>query len=266
MIEFIDTHAHVYEQEFDADRADVMRRAADAGVGRMLLPAIDSESYERMLAMCRDYPDRCFPMMGLHPTSVNDNPCWERDLALVRDYLAQNDRKFCGVGEIGLDYYWSSDFRDWQRAAFESQIEMALEFGLPIAVHVRDAWEDTVDTVSRFAGRGLRGVFHAFSGTAEDLNALRSSGDFLFGVGGTVTFKKSKTADVVREMELSEIVLETDCPYLTPVPHRGERNEPAYVSYVCSRIAEIKEMTIAEVAAATTANAERMFCCSSRAE
>ena len=258
-MEYIDTHAHVYEPEFDDDRDEMMSRAAEAGVRRMLLPAIDGESYERMFAMCRKYPDRCFPMMGLHPTSVNDNPRWEQDLAVVSDLLKQNDEKFCGVGEIGLDYYWSTDFREQQREAFVRQVELSLRFGLPIAVHVRDAWEDTVEIMKRFAGRGVRGVFHAFSGTTEDLFALRQCGDFMFGVGGTVTFKKSAAADAVRNMELSEILLETDCPYLTPVPYRGRRNEPAYVPYIAARVAELKETTVGEVAAVTSANAERMF-------
>ena len=258
-MEYIDTHAHVYEPEFDDDRDEMMSRAAEAGVRRMLLPAIDGESYERMFAMCRKYPDRCFPMMGLHPTSVNDNPRWEHDLAVVSDLLKQNDQKFCGVGEIGLDYYWSTDFREQQREAFVRQVELSLRFGLPIAVHVRDAWEDTVEIMKRFAGRGVRGVFHAFSGTTDDLLALRRCGDFMFGVGGTVTFKKSAAADAVRNMELSEILLETDCPYLTPVPYRGRRNEPAYVPYIAARVAELKETTVGEVAAVTSANAERMF-------
>ena len=259
MTEYIDTHAHVYEPEFDADRDCVMERAARAGVRRLLLPAIDGESYERMFGMCRRYPERCFQMMGLHPTSVNENPRWEQDLTRVRELLKEPPVRFCGVGEIGLDYYWSTDFRDEQREAFVRQVEWSLEFGLPVAVHVRDAWDDTVDIVRGFAGRGVRGVFHAFSGTVEHLQELRGCGDFIFGIGGTVTFRKSRVADVVREMELSEIVLETDCPYLTPVPHRGERNEPAYIPFVAARIAEIKGVAVEEVAAATTKTAEKCF-------
>lgn len=259
MIACVDTHAHIYEPEFDADRSEVMARAAEAGVGLMLLPAIDGESYERMFDLCRSYPDRCRPMMGLHPTSVNDNERWEQDLARVRELLKDPPVRLCGVGEIGLDYYWSRDFRREQREAFVRQVEWSLEFGLPVAVHVRDAWDDTVEIVKNFAGRGVRGVFHAFSGTADHLRELRECGDFVFGVGGTVTFKKSKAADVVAQMELSEMVLETDCPYLTPVPHRGERNEPAYIPYICARIAEIKGVAVGEVAAATTATAERIF-------
>ena len=260
MIEYIDTHAHVYEPEFDADRAEVMERAAEAGVGRMLLPAIDRESYRRMLDMALEYPDRCFPMMGLHPTSVNDNPRWREELELVEQMLKNPETgRFCGVGEIGLDYYWSRDFVREQREAFERQIDMSLRYGLPIAVHVRDAREDTLAILRNFEGQGVRGVLHAYSGTVEDLDALRRCGDFLFGVGGVVTFKNSKLGEAVAEMELSEIVLETDCPYLTPAPHRGKRNEPSYIPYICARIAEVKGVEPEEVAAAATAATERMF-------
>ena len=265
MTEYIDTHAHVYEPEFDADREDVMKRAAEAGVERLLLPAIDRESYDRMLEMCDRWPDRCFPMMGLHPTSVNDNPRWQDDLTLVAEYLErhnenrQNDKRFCAVGEIGLDYYWSREFCPQQREAFERQIDMSLRHGLPIAVHVRDAKEDTIAILRNFERCGVRGVLHAYSGSAGDLDRVRRCGDFLFGVGGVVTFRKSTLGEAVREMELSEIVLETDCPYLTPAPHRGKRNEPAYIPYICSRIAELKGVAAEDVAAAATANAERMF-------
>lgn len=257
---YIDTHAHVYEAEFDDDRAEVMAAAAEAGVERLLLPAIDGESYGRMFDLCREYPDRCFPMMGLHPTSVNDNPNWEEDLHAVSRMLKNPPvERFYGVGEIGLDYYWSTDFRMQQRTAFAAQLEMSLEYGLPVAVHVRDAWDDTLEIVETFRGRGLRGIFHAFSGTAECYSRLKECGDFLFGIGGTVTFKKSTAAEVVKVMPLGDMVLETDCPYLTPVPFRGGRNQPAYIPYICRRIAELKGVAEEDVAAATTAAAERMF-------
>lgn len=257
---FIDTHTHIYEPEFDADRADVVTRALEAGVGRMLLPAIDGDSYERMFAACREWSGCCFAMMGLHPTSVNDNDHWESDLQRVEELLKNPPAlRFYGVGEIGLDYYWSRDFADRQREVFERQLELSLEFGLPVAVHTRDAWDDTVEIVRRFAGRGLRGVFHAFSGSAENVRDLLACGDFLFGIGGTVTFKKSSVAEVVAGLDLDRIVLETDSPYLTPVPFRGSRNEPAYIPYICNRIAELKGVTALEVAAATTAAAEGMF-------
>lgn len=264
----IDTHSHLYDEAFDADRDEAFARAVEAGVERLLLPAIDSESHERLFGLCRRHPDRCIPMMGLHPTSINDNPRWREELALVERYLAappEGIARWCAVGEIGLDLYWSRDAQAEQTEAFRRQIELALHYGLPIAVHVRDAWPETLEVMRAYRDRGVRGVFHAFSGTMETYRELRGLGDFRFGVGGVVTFKKSKVADVVREMELADIVLETDCPYLTPVPHRGERNESAYVRLVCERVAELKGLAPDEVAAATTATACALFGLSSAA-
>lgn len=258
----IDTHSHLYDPAFDTDREEALARAAAEGVHRLLLPAIDSESHERLFDLCRRHPGRCIPMMGLHPTSVNDNPRWREELALVERYLASPPAgidAFCAVGEIGLDLYWSRDFRAEQTEAFRRQIDLALEYALPIAVHTRDAWPETVALMRDYAGRGVRGVFHAFSDSAETYRTLKELGDFVFGIGGVVTFKKSPLAEVVREMDLCDILLETDCPYLTPAPHRGQRNESAYVRYVCDKVAQIKGLTPEEVARATTANAERMF-------
>ena len=257
-----DTHSHLYEPEFDEDREEALARAAEAGVQRLLLPAVDAESYGAMFALARQYPELCRPMMGPHPTSVNDNPRWREELALAEHYLAsppEGIARFCAVGEIGLDLYWSRDFRQEQYEAFRRQIDLSLAYGLPIAVHTRNAWPETAELMRTYRGRGVRGVFHAFSDSAETYRELKNYGDFAFGIGGVVTFRKSKLADVVCEMDLCDIVLETDCPYLTPVPHRGERNESAYVRFVCEKVAELKGLTPEEVATATTANAERIF-------
>lgn len=257
-----DTHSHLYDEAFDADREAVFARAVEAGVERLLLPAIDSESHARLFDLCRRHPDRCFPMMGLHPTSINENPRWREELALVEGYLAappEEIARWCAVGEIGLDLYWSRDAQAEQVEAFRRQIDLSLVYGLPIAVHVRDAWPETLEVVREYGGRGVRGVFHAFSGGLDVYRELRTLGEFRFGIGGAVTFKKSPQAEVVREMELGDMVLETDCPYLTPVPHRGERNEPAYVRFVCEKIAELKGLTPEEVAAATTVTAQEFF-------
>jgi TatD DNase family protein len=198
--------------------------------------------------------------MGLHPTSVNDNPAWREDLQLVEEYLENSPvGQFCGVGEIGLDFYWSSDFRAEQMEAFERQIELSLRYNLPIAVHTRSAWAEMCEVIEGFRGRGVKGVFHAFSDGVETFARLRECGDFMFGIGGVVTFKKSPLAEVVREIPLAELLLETDCPYLTPVPFRGQRNESAYIPYICEKIAEIKGVSVEEVAMQTTLNAERMF-------
>ena len=211
----IDTHSHLYDEAFDTDREEAFERARAEGVRRLLLPAIDSESHERLFDLCRRHPDRCTPMMGLHPTSVNENPRWREELALVEHYLESRPEgipPFCAVGEIGLDLYWSREFREEQIEAFRRQIELSLQYRLPIAVHTRDAWPETVDIMHEYRGRGIRGVFHAFSDGIETYHALKSCGEFLFGIGGVVTFKKSRLAEVVREMELRDLVLETDCP------------------------------------------------------
>lgn len=261
-MKLIDTHAHPYVEEFDADREATLERAAAAGVERLLLPAIDTQSHPTLFDLCRRFPERCIPMMGLHPTSVNDNPRWREELAAVGHFLQtppDGIARFCAVGEIGLDFYWSRDCKEEQTTAFRRQIEWALQYDLPVAVHTRDAWPETVALIGEWRGSGLRGVFHAFSGTLETYEKLRSGGEFYFGIGGVVTFKKSPLAAVVREMALEDILLETDSPYLTPAPHRGERNEPAYVRFVCEKVAELKGLTPEEVAAATTNNAERLF-------
>lgn len=264
----IDTHSHLYEPEFDDDRDEALARSVGAGVGRLLLPAIDSASHGRLFDLCRRHPARCIPMMGLHPTSVNDNPRWSEEVALVEYYLDNPPAQmppFCAVGEIGLDYYWSDRFVAEQREAFDIQCRLAARRDLPVAIHTRAAWDDMRHAIAaasqeaREKGLRLRGVFHAFSEDADTYRALSGCGDFLFGIGGVVTFKKSRLAETVREMALEEIVLETDCPYLTPAPHRGERNESAYVRFICEKVAELKGMTPEEVAAATTRNAERLF-------
>lgn len=266
-MQLIDTHSHLYAEEFDADRAEAILRAREGGVERLLLPAIDSESHERMFALAKAYSDLCRPMMGLHPTSVNDNPRWREELAMVERYFAQPPEgiSFCAAGEIGLDYYWSQEFVAEQREAFIAQCRLAARLDLPVAIHTRAAWDDMCDILeaetAQAAARGesLRGVLHAFSEGADIYRRLKACGDWLFGIGGVVTFKKSVVAEAVTEMALEDIILETDCPYLTPVPYRGKRNESAYVRYVCEKVAEIKGVSADEVARITSANARRMF-------
>ncbi len=258
----IDTHSHIYEPEFDADRAEAMQRCLDEGVELLMLPAIDRESYERMFELVREYPQMVRPMMGLHPTSVNENPAWREDLELVESYLQnppQGVERFWGVGEIGLDLYWSREYKEQQIEAFKAQIEMAIRYDLPIVVHTRDAWGEMCEIMEQYADKGVRGVFHAFSDGVESYHRLKKCGDFLFGIGGVVTFKKSKLAQVVQQMELEDILLETDCPYLTPTPHRGERNESSYVRFVCAKVAELKCVDYHVVAEQTTANTKRIF-------
>ena len=259
MIEIIDTHSHIYCSAFDEDRSEVIDRAKRDGISHILLPAVDSESHDAMLALA-DSCDICTPMMGVHPTTMNNNPSWREELLLVERYLKEAPAgRFCAVGEIGLDLYWSKEFRDQQVEAFTYQIDLALLYDLPVVIHARDAWEQTIEIIERYKGRGLRGVFHAFSGDLDIYNRLKQCGDFVFGIGGVVTFKKIALADVVRQMDLCDIVLETDSPYLTPAPYRGKRNESQYTIYICDKIAELKGMASREVAAQTTVNAKRIF-------
>ena len=258
----IDTHSHIYDEAFDNDRREVVERACAAGVERIVLPAIDGESNERLFDMCREYGDYVVPLMGLHPTSINDNPRWREELAEVEQLLAeppQGVERFYGVGEIGLDLYWSRDWQAEQEEAFRAQLELAVKHNLPIVVHTRDAWAEMASIIEGYMGRGLRGVFHAFSADVEMYERLRKCGDFVFGIGGVVTFKKSALAEVVKSMRLEDLVVETDAPYLTPVPHRGTRNESSYVRFVAQKIAELKGVEYEIVAEQTTANAKRIF-------
>ena len=258
----IDTHSHIYDEVFDADRAEVVNRAKEVGVERIVLPAIDGESNERLFEMCREWGDYVVPLIGLHPTSVNDNPRWREALAEVERLLAnppQGVSRFYGVGEIGLDLYWSRDWQAEQTDAFRAQLDMALHHNLPIVVHTRDAWEEMAAIIEEYRGKGLRGIFHAFSSDVAMYERLREYGDFLFGIGGVVTFKKSALAEVVKSMQLEDLVIETDAPYLTPVPHRGTRNESSYVRFVAQKIAELQGVEYEVVAEQTTANAKRIF-------
>lgn len=258
----IDTHSHIYDEAFDADRETVVERAKQEGVERIVLPAIDGESNERLFEMCRTYGDYVVPLMGLHPTSVNYNPRWREKLAEVERLLAnppQGVTRFYGVGEIGLDLYWSRDWQAEQTEAFRAQLDMALKYDLPIVVHTRDAWEEMAAIIEEYRDNGLRGIFHAFSADVAMYERLREYGDFVFGIGGVVTFKKSALAEVVKDMQLEDLVIETDAPYLTPAPHRGTRNESSYVRFVAQKIAELKGVEYEVVAERTTVNAKRIF-------
>lgn len=253
----IDTHCHPYVDDYADDLPDMLRRAQSAGVQRVLCPGIDSESHEKMLAVCRANPDFCIPMMGLHPTVVNDNPLWERELKIVEDYLVKE--KFCAIGEVGLDLHWSRDFLPQQIAAFERQIELSLRYNLPLAIHTRDAWPEMLAVLERYSGRGLRGVLHAFSGSVDEYLRARRFGDFALGLGGSVTYRNSLWLSVLPAVNLDHLVLETDAPWLPPTPHRGRRNEPAYLIYILEAAAKILGISPAELDRRTTENAIRIF-------
>ena len=255
----IDTHSHIYSEEFDDDRAETLQRAWDAGVEMMLLPDIDSESRGRMFALAQEHPTRCKAMVGLHPTSVNDNPRWQEELDMVERLMREAPTPLYGVGEIGLDLYWSRDFYNTQREVLHAQLELAIKYNKPVVIHTRDAYTEMLDAVATYRGRGLRGVFHAFAADVDMARKLLRNGEFTFGIGGVVTFKNSGMDRVVVDLPLELLLLETDSPYLTPVPHRGKRNESAYVEFVCRKIAEIHRTTPERVDAVTTATAKEIF-------
>lgn len=255
---FIDTHSHLFDEAFDTDRTEAVARALEAGVSKIILPAIDSSSYRAMVELQQAYPENFFLLAGLHPTSVNEIEDWQSEVAIVEQKI-RSEQKFYGIGEVGLDLYWDKEHVEEQRSALSSQLDLALQFNLPVVFHTRDAFAETIDLLEGYRGRGLRGVFHSFSGSIDDYAKLRKMGDFLFGVGGVVTYKKSSTADVVRDIALEELVLETDAPYLSPVPMRGKRNESSYVVHTAQFLAQLKGVSLDEVAHHTTKNAELMF-------
>jgi TatD DNase family protein len=248
------------DSAFDDDREEALRRAQEAGVERILCPAVDSGNHAAMISLCRAHPRTCLPMMGLHPTSVNDNPDWEWEIEVIEKYLADPPvERFYAIGETGLDLHWSRDFLPQQIAAFERQIDLALRHDLPLVLHIREAWAEAKEVLRQYAGRGLRGVAHAFSGGLDDYRFLRSVGDFSLGMGGPVTYKKNLWRELLPLVDPAHIVLETDAPWLPPEPFRGRRNEPALLVHVRDAAAAILGLSPAEVDRVTTANARRIF-------
>lgn len=252
---FIDTHTHLFSPSFNEDRTDAVQRAINAGVDKLLLPNIDIESISAMYDLCNQFPNNCFPMMGLHPGSVDEN--WERNLEVIKEHLFT--RNNLAVGEIGMDLYWDKTFQDAQAQAFRQQISWAKELKLPIIIHAREAFEEIFDIVDELNDDNLRGIFHCFTGTLEQARKIQEYGGFMLGLGGVLTYKKSGLDEVVKDIPIDMIVLETDSPYLPPTPHRGKRNESAYLIHIAEKLAEIKQMKLTEVADLTTANARQMF-------
>ena len=250
----VDTHCHLYLEEFKNDITEVIKRAEQEGVNKFYLPAIDSTEIENIILLEKKFPGKCIAMMGLHPCSIKEN--YVEELAVVKDWLAK--RKFAAVGEIGLDFYWDKTFVLQQYEAFRMQIALSVLYNLPIVIHTRNAMQETIDVVKEYTSVGLKGIFHCFGGTLENANEIINAG-FYLGIGGVLTYKKSGLAEVLDKIDLKHIVLETDSPYLTPVPFRGKRNESSYLKYVVEKLAEIKKVSIEEVAAITTANAEKIF-------
>ena len=251
---FIDTHCHLYLDEFKQDIKEVMNRAELQQVKKFYLPAIDSTEIDNMLALEKKFPGKCFAMMGLHPCSVKEN--YREELTIVKEWF--DKRKFAAAGEIGLDFYWDKTFIQQQFEAFRIQIEWSVQYGLPIVIHTRNAIQETIDVVREFALRGVKGIFHCFGGSYQNAKEILDAG-FYLGIGGVLTYKKSGLAEVLKKIDISHMVLETDSPYLTPVPFRGKRNESSYLKYIAEQLAQVKNVSVEEVAAITTANAEKIF-------
>ncbi|WP_294476713.1 TatD family hydrolase [uncultured Bacteroides sp.] len=252
----IDTHSHLFLEEFTEDLPQVMERARKAGVSYIFMPNIDSTTIESMLSVCNAYLGFCYPMIGLHPTSVNET--YERELETVYERLSVPNN-FVAIGEIGLDLYWDKTFLKEQLLAFEKQIEWALEFNLPIVIHSREAFDYIYKVMEPYKNTSLSGIFHSFTGTQEEAARLLEFERFMLGINGVVTFKKSTLLETLPTVPLERIVLETDSPYLTPVPNRGKRNESAYVKDTLIKVAEIYRMTDEHVAEVTSENALKVF-------
>ena len=256
MIEFVDTHTHLFTAEFDSDRFDAVQRAVDAGVGTLCLPAINEETLPALMAMCDAFPGICHPMIGLHPTELGE----DYDAVLDRLYaVLESDDRFVAIGEVGLDFYWDDTRKREQECVFRRQIDWALETGLPLAIHSRSAFNELYAIMDEYRGQGLTGVFHCFSGSEDEAHRLLSFDGFYLGIGGVVTYKKSTLPDVLKSVPLERVVLETDSPYLAPVPRRGKRNESAYVPYIANFLAGIYGCSVEHIATVTTANARRLF-------
>jgi TatD DNase family protein len=253
----IDTHSHLFLEEFAADLPEVMERAERAGITYILMPNIDSTTIEPLLDVCQRYP-MCKPMIGFHPTSVTAEN-YKAELRIVEEELKREDRNYIAIGEIGMDLYWDKTYREEQLTVFERQIELALEYRLPIVIHAREAFDEVCMVLDKYRTTPLRGVFHSFTGNAEEAERLLSYENFMIGVNGVVTFKKSPLTESLKRVPLTRVLLETDSPYLTPVPYRGRRNESAYVEYVMKKLAEVYETDCNKVSEQTTKNAVKLF-------
>ena len=250
----IDTHCHLYADAFNEDRPAMMERAFAAGIDRFYLPAIDSSILPEMLQMETDYPGRCFAMMGLHPCSVKEN--YEEEMQIAAGWLAK--RKFAAIGETGLDFYWDKTFIQQQYDAFKRQVQWAKQYNIPVVIHSRESTRECIDVIKEMHGPGLTGIFHCFGGSMEEAQEITGLG-FYLGIGGVITYKNSGLAAVIEKIPIDHLVLETDAPYLTPAPFRGKRNESAYLTYIAQKIADVKNIPVETVTAATTRNAENLF-------
>ncbi len=251
---WIDTHAHIYLDEFKLDRSEMLVRCEEANVKKIFMPNIDHTSIDAMMEVEVKNPSTCFAMMGLHPCSVKKD--FEKELYTVEDWLSK--RKFAAVGEMGTDLYWDNSFWAEQQEAFKVQTRWAKKYKLPLVIHSRDSTDETIELLQPFADGQLTGIFHCFSGTAEQARKIIEM-NFYLGIGGVATFKNGGLDKIFPDLDLSRMVLETDSPYLAPVPHRGKRNEPAYIPLIAQKVCEFKKITLEELQTATTANALKIF-------
>lgn len=250
----VDTHSHIYSEDYSGDLDQVIERAFQSNVRKIVLPNIDSSSLKSMLDLSNAYPQICFPLIGLHPTSVNED--YQDELQLFDFWLTK--RKFYGIGEIGIDLYWDKTFLNEQIIVFRHQLQLAKKYDLPVVIHVRDSFEQVFDTLLPELDGKLTGVFHSFSGTTGQAKKVIDIG-FKIGVNGIITFKNSGLDAIIREISAEHLLIETDSPYLTPAPFRGKRNESSYLIYVARKIAELHNTTVDEIARITTENAEKLF-------
>ncbi len=253
-MKFVDTHSHLYDTAFSEDIDAVVKRAIEKGVTKIVLPDIDSESRDSMFTLATQYPNIFFPCLGLHPTSIKEN--WEEEFNELSKY---QDKKIWAIGEIGIDAYWTKEFLEQQKKVFIEQLHLARYLNLPVIIHSRESTKIILDILKDVKHLNLSGVFHAYSGSIESYRELQNLGNWYIGLGGVITYKRASIAETLKEIPLERIVLETDSPYLSPVPKRGKRNESSYIPFIADKIAELKEISIEEVAEITTKNAENLF-------
>ncbi len=248
----IDTHSHLFLEEFDKDRGEAIKRAIEKGVKHIVLPNVDCSTAKSLIDICQEFPDNCFPAMGLHPSSVKAN--YKDELAIIEQYFDKH--KFYAIGETGIDLYWDKTYFEEQKIVFKRQIELSIHYELPIIIHSRNSINEIIDVLNPYSG--LKGIFHCFPGDSEQAKKVIDMG-FMLGIGGVVTYKNSEMQEVVRNTELKHLVLETDAPYLTPAPFRGKRNESSYIYFIAEKIALLKGVPIETVAEETTNNALSLF-------
>jgi TatD DNase family protein len=251
----IDTHSHIYSEEFDNDLDEVILRAKKAGVTHIILPNVDTNTIERLHRTAETYTGFCHAAMGLHPTSVNEN--YKESLAEIETQLTQHS--YCAIGEIGIDLYWDKTFLKEQVFVFEQQIEWSIKYQLPIIVHMRDSYNEVIECLKKYKDQAIFGIFHSFTGNVEQAKEILAIGNFKLGINGIVTFKNSGLDKTVSQLKLEDLVIETDSPYLTPTPFRGKRNETGYIALVVQKLAEIYTVSTEEIDTITTNNAKKIF-------